>query len=339
MTEDELRDWMFSRSLEDQWWLSLDGVVEPEPMTLAEIKERLEWGDYADRKVLHRSQAKRGQQPWRDWSVPQKIRREFIPTPLIASESRTPLISVRWQQIAGQCAGALIGVLMLIGLIAIAWNRTSDSSPTARDRARWEAEDKRHWEAEKRKAEAEKRIRKLPSMAWTDPAVMQARREIIESMGSFHTPSFVRTPYETMRPGEQAAFRSLVNGHCSQETRDEFWRYVRGESADHSQDEFLESAESRPLRDKDELGLWAQDLPGKYRGLFIQFIKQDPRTVEMRRRAMSGGSEKLDTLAILSTDPIRIASTTEGEWFEIDEAGGLSAWDKDGLALQYRRLR
>jgi hypothetical protein len=36
MTISKLKDWLFEKELEDHWWVSLDGVTEPETQSLDE---------------------------------------------------------------------------------------------------------------------------------------------------------------------------------------------------------------------------------------------------------------------------------------------------------------
>ena len=64
MTIEGLRNWQFENTLEDQWWLSMDGVSEETLLTLSEIEEVLSLGEYADVRALHASQASMANPPW-----------------------------------------------------------------------------------------------------------------------------------------------------------------------------------------------------------------------------------------------------------------------------------
>ncbi len=64
MTGYQFRKWALTEGLADSWWLLIDGVTEPEPLSMDEIEERLNLGDYAEIQVLHASQAEVEPAPW-----------------------------------------------------------------------------------------------------------------------------------------------------------------------------------------------------------------------------------------------------------------------------------
>lgn len=65
MTIKELRNWMFSNSLEDQWWISIDGVTKNETISLSDVSNiTKQKGTGAHIQVLHASQAGIETPPW-----------------------------------------------------------------------------------------------------------------------------------------------------------------------------------------------------------------------------------------------------------------------------------
>lgn len=82
MTTKQLREWLFEHSLEDQWWVSLDGVTEDVVMTLAEAEARARVDGYADVRVLHVTQGEMESPPWVEVDKRGKPR-EAIPAELM----------------------------------------------------------------------------------------------------------------------------------------------------------------------------------------------------------------------------------------------------------------
>lgn len=64
MTIDELRHWLFTNSLEDQWWMTFDGISQNQPMDTSSIERFLVCGKYTNIQVLHVSQASMSNPPW-----------------------------------------------------------------------------------------------------------------------------------------------------------------------------------------------------------------------------------------------------------------------------------
>ncbi len=73
MTPSQLRHWSFQNSQPDQWWLSLDGVTEEIPVTVAEIERLIKTGEYALAQALHVSQAGLMNPPWIDVIMRQAV--------------------------------------------------------------------------------------------------------------------------------------------------------------------------------------------------------------------------------------------------------------------------
>lgn len=83
MTIKELRSWAFANNHDDQWWLSVEGVLEEDILSLGKIDEIISRGDRSDIMVLHRSQADTGNPSW----VPV----EFDIPPTIGTQLHEPL--------------------------------------------------------------------------------------------------------------------------------------------------------------------------------------------------------------------------------------------------------
>ncbi len=70
MTVSDLRNWLFQNGLEDQWWLSLEGVLEENPMSLSEVEAHISTSNFADIKVSHVSHSSQQNPPWVDIDRP-----------------------------------------------------------------------------------------------------------------------------------------------------------------------------------------------------------------------------------------------------------------------------
>jgi len=64
MSPNQLREWLFQNSQEDQWWICLDSITDERPVTVTEIAERLKNGQYLQAQALHVSQAGLPNPPW-----------------------------------------------------------------------------------------------------------------------------------------------------------------------------------------------------------------------------------------------------------------------------------
>lgn len=70
MTPSQLRQWSFENNQPDQWWFSLDEVMEETPVTADEIAEYLSGGQYSNVQALHVSQADIQNAPWTEVTLP-----------------------------------------------------------------------------------------------------------------------------------------------------------------------------------------------------------------------------------------------------------------------------
>lgn len=66
MTTQQLREWLFQNSQEDQWWCAFDEVTEESAVTVDDIEERLKSGQHGRTQVLHVSQTELANPPWID---------------------------------------------------------------------------------------------------------------------------------------------------------------------------------------------------------------------------------------------------------------------------------
>jgi 4-amino-4-deoxy-L-arabinose transferase-like glycosyltransferase len=90
MTPSQLRQWSFQNSQPDQWWLSLDAVMEEIPVTVVEIEERLKSGDYSTVQALHVSQAGMENAPWVEVAMPPAMKAPPIMQPMVAAITPAP---------------------------------------------------------------------------------------------------------------------------------------------------------------------------------------------------------------------------------------------------------
>jgi len=64
VTTKKLKEWLFQNSLDDQWWISVDGVTNNSPQTLHEIEALLDSEYHTRCEVLHSSQSTLSNPPW-----------------------------------------------------------------------------------------------------------------------------------------------------------------------------------------------------------------------------------------------------------------------------------
>lgn len=114
MTFNQLREWLFQNSLEDQWWLSLDSVTEESPLTVSEIEECIESGDYGTAQALHVSQSEMTNPPWIDVEIPSR-------TPPQAFQAQRPTVSsiAPATQKPQEALGIIILLLPLVSALLI----------------------------------------------------------------------------------------------------------------------------------------------------------------------------------------------------------------------------
>ena len=92
MSPNQLREWLFHNNQEDQWWICLDSVTEERPVTVAEIIERLKYGQYVRAQALHVSQTSFSNPPWVDVETTSPLKRvdlsaaHVVQTPSSATE-------------------------------------------------------------------------------------------------------------------------------------------------------------------------------------------------------------------------------------------------------------
>ncbi len=82
MTIKQLKEWQFSKSLEDAWWHSQDGSTFASPLTLSAINEALKSSPSSVHKIIHTSQASYENPPWieieEDVMPQQSIKRPYF---------------------------------------------------------------------------------------------------------------------------------------------------------------------------------------------------------------------------------------------------------------------
>ncbi len=72
MNRKDLSSWLFQNSLEDQWWLAINGLTQSQPFTLDEIEDLIGHkhpGSVLSLMVLHQSQATLQNPPWIDLEI------------------------------------------------------------------------------------------------------------------------------------------------------------------------------------------------------------------------------------------------------------------------------
>ena len=70
MNIQDLQNWMFQNSLEDQWWVAVDDVTQGELKSLHQVQEICAANPKAKVKVLHSSQAQLDNPPWIEFELP-----------------------------------------------------------------------------------------------------------------------------------------------------------------------------------------------------------------------------------------------------------------------------
>lgn len=108
-----LREWLFTNSKEDQWWLYADGVTETNPVTLSIVEDFLQSGDYSEIKVIHTSQVNLDPAPWvaveeQAVQAPPAVPQPALPTGIPTRPPHSPGINHE----SGQSNFALIAVIV-----------------------------------------------------------------------------------------------------------------------------------------------------------------------------------------------------------------------------------
>jgi hypothetical protein len=71
MNERQLREWLFTKSLEDEWYLSIKGKVDPSLYTLDQAKTKAGGREF---QLLHNSQSELANPPWIDFESTPKTK-------------------------------------------------------------------------------------------------------------------------------------------------------------------------------------------------------------------------------------------------------------------------
>lgn len=116
MTPKQLREWLFQNGQEDQWWLSLDTVTEESPLTVSEIEQRVQSGDYVTAQALHVSQAEMTNPPWIDVELPS---RTCSQPPGMAGQMPSASTAASSAQKAQETLGIIILLLPLVSALLI----------------------------------------------------------------------------------------------------------------------------------------------------------------------------------------------------------------------------
>ena len=127
MTPSQLREWSFRKSQPDQWWLSLDSVIEGAPVTVAEIEERMNSRQYINAHVIHVSQANMSNAPWVEVALHTSVR-----PPVAVYSSNTSFAPHAASSIArsehlkpDETLGIITLIIPLVGAFLI-WYNTAD---------------------------------------------------------------------------------------------------------------------------------------------------------------------------------------------------------------------
>jgi hypothetical protein len=119
----ELRNWLFSNSKEDRWWLSIEDSPVDGILTLAEIEERLEGENFDNCCVLHSSQFESDPQEWTylEFVSPESNYSYSSQSPIILSNTsnETPQVPSKIRAFSRRLTGTILLSIPLVASLLI----------------------------------------------------------------------------------------------------------------------------------------------------------------------------------------------------------------------------